>query len=58
MIGVCGFCQKLYETTEEDACTPGSVCPKCYRTAQAVEREVLRLDVAPEIILDVSCNDG
>ena len=30
MIGVCTKCCGMFETTEEDAFTPGTLCPDCY----------------------------
>ena len=30
MIAVCNACGVMFETSEEDACTPGTTCPKCY----------------------------
>lgn len=35
MIGCCTKCSKLFDTTEEDACTPGVLCVECYRAARA-----------------------
>lgn len=32
MIAVCAKCELLYEAlSEEEACTPGEVCPSCWR---------------------------
>ena len=31
MIAVCSNCHNLFETTTEDAYTPGVLCVKCYR---------------------------
>ncbi len=31
MIGVCNRCMRTFETTEEDAATPGTLCPPCHR---------------------------
>jgi hypothetical protein len=31
MIATCATCRKMFETSEEDACTPGTLCPACYR---------------------------
>lgn len=31
MIATCTKCSKLFESTEEDASTPGTLCPSCHR---------------------------
>ena len=31
MIATCSKCQQLFETTQEDAYTPGVMCAPCYR---------------------------
>jgi hypothetical protein len=31
MIATCATCRKMFETTAEDACDPGTLCPACYR---------------------------
>ena len=35
MIATCTQCSQMFETTEEDACTPGVLCVRCYRREQA-----------------------
>lgn len=32
MIGVCTKCGAMFETTQEDACSPDCQCPDCYRS--------------------------
>lgn len=39
MIAVCTTCGKMFETTEEEACTPGVECPSCYVRYKPVEPE-------------------
>jgi hypothetical protein len=34
MIAVCSKCGKCWETSEEDANTPGVLCPACYHARQ------------------------
>ena len=38
MIAICSKCSKSFETTEEDACAPGTTCPTCHhRTHRKVQ---------------------
>lgn len=40
MIACCADCGSLWETTEEDAFTPGTLCPPCHRRrTEAVVRD-------------------
>lgn len=38
MIGVCTKCGEMFETTEEDANTPGVLCAKCYHAERGTVR--------------------
>ena len=35
MIAVCTKCSTMFETTTEDAYTPGVLCPSCYKADKA-----------------------
>lgn len=43
MIGKCGKCGELFETTTEDAHTPGTQCPTCYRRERQDDAERRRV---------------
>lgn len=34
MIAVCNKCGKMFETTYEDACTPGVLCVECWNISK------------------------
>ena len=60
MIGVCSKCSRMFETSEEDACTPGTLCPDCHRKQYWTEREAAG-DVDPRrclhgVPLNVFCD--
>lgn len=40
MIAVCTKCSKMFETNEEDACTPGVVCAECWRESEKQLRDM------------------
>ena len=37
MIATCNTCSSMFETTYEDACTPGVQCAPCYLKSQLLE---------------------
>lgn len=46
MIAVCTKCHELFETTQEDAYTPGVVCPVCYNWGACVDAAVAHVNAA------------
>jgi hypothetical protein len=43
MIACCSKCTALFETTEEDACTPDTLCPPCFRRERQADAERRRM---------------
>lgn len=43
MIGRCSKCGELFETTTEDACAPGTMCPPCHGQERQADAERSRM---------------
>lgn len=54
MIGVCSKCSTMFETTTEDAYTPGVLCPTCYRAAHPKTFRIT-VDGGKHLVADESC---
>ena len=46
MIATCSKCHQLFETTQEDAYTPGVMCAPCYNWSACVDAVVAHVNAA------------
>ena len=57
MIGVCSTCRKMFETTLEDAYTPGVTCAACYASDHQPQVDLAAGDLAAVTTYDADGAD-